>query len=402
MKNKTGQILLHVTGCIAFLSLPVLLSPDVSPNFRFIKVAAFREDFVTYTLLLLFFYLNYFSLIPGLYFKQKFIYYAGCVLASYAVIALLPHLLVPGNHVFHGQPVTQTAMPPRMSLPDTGMRADMHPPPDENMPPPGMPPPQNDSMFAHRPPAPKDFSGMHLGEQPPPNKGPGFLSRIPNFEYLFQFMMVLVLSAIVRINNRLKQSEKEKVNAELSYLKAQINPHFLFNTLNSIYSSAIEENADNTAFAVVKLSGMMRYVISEAHHAYVPLDKELSYISDYIELQKMRLGSTVHLLYAVTGNAAGKQIAPLILISFIENAFKHGVNPEEYSSIDIDIDIHEDVLSMTVLNNKVKTVNMNALKNNVGVENTSSRLQLLYPSKHELVIKDDEKEFLVLLKMNLQ
>ena len=105
------------------------------------------------------------------------------------------------------------------------------------------------------------------------------------------------MSTMIKINNRLKQTEKEKIDAELSYLKAQINPHFLFNTLNSIYSSAIEENADNTATAVVKLSGMMRYVISEAHHDYVPLEKEINYITDYIELQKIRLGNTVNLQY---------------------------------------------------------------------------------------------------------
>jgi len=363
MKNKTGLILINVTGCIAFLSLPVLLSPDVAWNFHFIKLPPFQEDFVTYTLLLLFFYLNYFSLLPHLYFKQKFVYYCGCILVSYALIALLPHILIPGNHMPHFQPAHSQIVSGTPASPPANM-------------PPGIPPPHN--------------------------HGPGFLFRMPHFEYLFQFTMVLVLSAIIRINNRLKQSEKEKVNAELSYLKAQINPHFLFNTLNSIYSSAIDENADNTASAVVKLSGMMRYVISEAYHDYVPLEKELSYISDYIELQKIRLGSTVRLLYGVTGNAAGKQIAPLILISFIENAFKHGVNPEENSCIDIEIDIHDDTLRMSVLNNKVKTVNGDTFKNNVGLENTTGRLQLLYPSRHELAIKDDEKEFLVLLKIDLQ
>ncbi len=351
MKNKTGQLLLHITGCIAFLSLPVLLSPDVSWNFRFVKLPPFQEDFVSYTLLLAFFYLNYFLFLPKLYFKEKYLYYLVCIIASYAVVLLLPDLAIPVNHQLH------------------------------------FPPPGQDHFDAGPPMA------------PPPH---GLSGGTPRFEHLFQFFIVLVLSALIRINNRLKQSEKEKVNAELSYLKAQINPHFLFNTLNSIYSSAIDENADNTASAVVKLSGMMRYVISEAHHEYVPLEKELSYISDYIELQKIRLGETVHLIYGVTGSTAGKQIAPLILISFIENAFKHGVNPEEYSNIEIEIDIHDDTLRLSVLNNKVKTVNGNIVKNNVGMENTTNRLQLLYPSRHELVIKDDEKEFLVLLKINLQ
>ena len=347
MKNKTRQLTLHITGCIAFLSLPVLLSPDVSWDFQFIKLPPFQEDFVSYTLLLLFFYLNYFLLIPKLYFKEKYIYYFICIIAIYAVILLLPDLVIPGNHQPHLLPSPGHTGPPM---------------------------------------------------EPPPH-GP---SGAPRFEHLFQFFIVLVLSALIRINNRLKQTEKEKINAELSYLKAQINPHFLFNTLNSIYSSAIEENADNTASAVVKLSGMMRYVISEAHNNYVSLEKEMSYISDYIELQKIRLGNTAHVVYHATGNHAGKKIAPLVLISFIENAFKHGVNPEEDSGIFIDIMINDDTLHMTVSNSKVKTINGEALKNNIGIENTRNRLQLLYPSKHELTIKEDEKEFIVLLKINLQ
>lgn len=357
MKNKTGQLLLHITGCIAFLSLPVLLSPDVSWDFQFIKLPPFQEDFITYTLLLLFFYLNYFSLIPGLYFKQKYVYYFLCILGGYAIVEFLPHIIIPGNHApkFHQRPpgLYQEMQFPPPHAPDNGLR-------------------------------------------------PGPLFRIPNFEYLFQYMIVLVMSTMIKINNRLKQTEKEKTDAELSYLKAQINPHFLFNTLNSIYSSAIEENADNTATAVVKLSGMMRYVISEAHHDYVPLEKEINYITDYIELQKIRLGNTMNLQYHVTGNTTGKKMAPLILISFIENAFKHGVNPEEKSDIVIDIDINDSILQMLVTNAKVKTVNSNTLKNNIGLENTKNRLQLLYPSKHDLAIKEDEKEFIVLLKINLQ
>ena len=353
MKNKTGQVLIHITGCIAFLSLPVLLSPDVSWDFRFVQLPPFQKDFVSYTLLLLFFYLNYFYLIPDLYFKEKYFYYFICILACYAIITWMPDLLVPGRH--------------------TG--------------PAGPPPLPN-----------------HFGEEPPmaPPSQHGPPSGVPRFEYLFQFIIVLILSAIIRINNRLRQSEKEKVNAELSYLKAQINPHFLFNTLNSIYSSAIEENADNTAGAVVKLSGMMRYVISETQHDFVSLEKEINYITDYIELQKIRLGNTVNVQYKVAGSTAAKKIAPLILISFIENAFKHGVNPEEKSGIAVAIEIKDGFLQMMVSNSKVKTVNGDAFKSNIGLENTRGRLQLLYPSKHELVIKEDEKEFIVLLKINLQ
>jgi Histidine kinase len=347
MKNKTGQLLIHIIGCIAFLSLPVLLSPDVSWNFRFLQLRPFQEDFLSYTLILLFFYLNYFILLPKLYLKEQYFFFFASVAGCYLLVALLPDLLIPGNHL--------SGMPP-----DNGMFNNGHPP------------------------------------------GPGAGLGIPRFEHLFQFSIVLILSALIRLNNRLRQTEKEKVNAELSYLKAQINPHFLFNTLNSIYSSAIQENADNTATAVVKLSGMMRYVISEAHNDFVSLEKEINYISDYIELQKIRLGDTVQVKYHVTGVTAGKKVAPLVLISFIENAFKHGVNPEQSSVIAIEIAIAEETLQLLVSNSKVSTVHAGTIRHNIGLENTGNRLQLLYPSKHELIINEDEKEYSVLLKINLR
>ncbi len=351
MKSKTGQLLIHIIGCIAFLSLPVLLSPDVSWNFRFLQLRPFQEDFLSYTLILLFFYLNYFLLLPKLYFKEQYFFYFASIAGCYMLVALLPDLLIPGNHMS------------------------------------GMPPPNE--VFTDGPPQ---------GGAQHPGTGPG----IPRFEHLFQFSIVLILSALIRLNNRLRQTEKEKLNAELSYLKAQINPHFLFNTLNSIYSSAIQENADGTATAVVKLSGMMRYVISEAHNDFVSLEKEINYISDYIELQKIRLGHTVQVKYHVTGATAGKKIAPLVLISFIENAFKHGVNPEQSSVIAIEIDIAEETMQLLVSNSKVITVNAGTIRQNIGLENTRNRLQLLYPSKHELLINEDEKEYVVLLKINLR
>ncbi len=351
MKNKTGQLFIHIIGCIAFLSLPVLLSPDVSWNFRFLQLRPFQEDFLSYTLILLFFYLNYFLLLPRLYFKEQYFFYFASVAGCYLLVALLPDLLIPGNHMS------------------------------------GMPPNSDVFSYGHPPGG-------------PPHPGSGL--DIPRFEHLFQFSIVLILSALIRLNNRLRQTEKEKVNAELSYLKSQINPHFLFNTLNSIYSSAIQENADSTATAVVKLSGMMRYVISEAHNDFVSLEKEINYISDYIELQKIRLGDTVQVKYHVTGVTAGKKIAPLVLISFIENAFKHGVNPEQSSVIAIAIAITEEALQLLVSNSKVSTINAGTIRHNIGLENTRNRLQLLYPSKHDLLINEDEKEYVVLLKINLR
>jgi sensor histidine kinase YesM len=171
--------------------------------------------------------------------------------------------------------------------------------------------------------------------------------------------------------------------------------------LNGIYSTAVNEGATDTANAVVQLSGMMRYVTSEAERDYVSLDKELEYIGSYIELQRVRLGNTVRIDYSVKGINAGKKISPLILIPFVENAFKYGVNPEKHSHILIDIEIADDELTLTVENNKVKTNLSEEEKSGMGINNTKNRLQHLYPDAHELRIDDTDERFHLTLKINL-
>jgi LytS/YehU family sensor histidine kinase len=217
---------------------------------------------------------------------------------------------------------------------------------------------------------------------------------------VFLFLAVFFFSLILRISNRWRQSEREKLNAELSYLKAQINPHFLFNTLNSIYSLAIEKS-DQTPAAIVKLSGMMRYVISDAGHHLVSLSKEIEYLHNYIELQKVRFGNAVSLSFKVTGVYAGEQIAPLILISFVENAFKHGINAAEDSDIRIEINITSHQLHFTSFNNKVTIQKMPEDRGGLGIDNTKKRLELLYPGRHTLEITDDPLYFSVSLLLQL-
>jgi sensor histidine kinase YesM len=248
------------------------------------------------------------------------------------------------------------------------------------------------------------FPGGPPNDRPPgPPNGPpfgGFVMRELR-KFIFQFLIVAVFALMLRIKDLWKQAEKEKLNAELSYLKAQINPHFLFNTLNSIYSLAIEKS-DYTATAVVKLSEMMRFVTTEANNDFVSLEKELNYIGSYIDLQKIRFGNTIKLKYSVEGDGIGKKIAPLILIPFVENAFKHGVNPEENSYIQISIDIKENILHLLVFNNKVNIRIQNEERTEQGIENTKNRLQHLYPSKHLLVIDDDKSAFSVSLTIDLK
>lgn len=338
MKNRTGEILIHIIGCITFLALPILFRPGSMDNFDVFDDPRSRSDFISYLLLILFFYLNYFVFVPKLYFKHEYFYFVLAMLLCFFVIAYLPDAIVPFKQT-------------------------------------------------HRPPPPK------------PRGGGGFLMfKIGNVFFLF--LIVFFLSLMLKISSRWKQTEKEKLSAELSYLKAQINPHFLFNTLNSIYSLAIEKS-DNTASAIVKLSGMMRYVINEAHHDVVSLEKEIAYIYSYIELQQIRFGHAIQLAFSVKGETQGKTIAPLILISFVENAFKHGVNAEENSDIKIRIEVNKDKLHLQVHNNKVFVQQSDENKSGLGIENTKNRLQLLYPARHSLTITDSENEFSVSLHLQL-
>lgn len=217
---------------------------------------------------------------------------------------------------------------------------------------------------------------------------------------LLRFIVVFFISLLLKIRQQLKEVKKEKLHAELSYLKAQINPHFLFNTLNTIYSLSVEKS-DHAPAAVVELSSMMRYVLDEANKDFVSLDKELNYIDNYIKLQQARFGKTADILYSVSGSTAGKQIAPLLLIAFIENAFKHGINPEEDSEIDIRINITGNRLHLLVHNKKVFVQKVNEEKTGIGIVNTKKRLDMLYRGKHLLTINDHENDFSVNLVLEL-
>jgi LytS/YehU family sensor histidine kinase len=218
--------------------------------------------------------------------------------------------------------------------------------------------------------------------------------------FILMFTLVLIASIALRVNNRWKQTEKERLTAQLSYLKTQINPHFLFNILNNIYSETIDK-APRAADMIDRLSAMMRYTLKETPNDFVPLENEMEYITNYIELQRIRFDSHVKFNFETKGFFHDKQIAPLILIPFIENTFKHGVNSEENSNISIIIAVDKHELHLDVLNNKVEKEINDDDKSGIGIENTKKRLQLIYPDKHLLSIDDNPTIFNVSLHINL-
>lgn len=215
------------------------------------------------------------------------------------------------------------------------------------------------------------------------------------------FFLVFTVSTCIRViqewlntEKRNEEVEKEKLVTELSFLKSQINPHFLFNTLNNIYSLALVKS-DATAGAVLKLSSIMRYVLNETRHDWVPLEKEIQFINDFIDLQKVRMTDKMSIRFSVSGSVEGQQIAPLILIPFIENAFKYGVSTKETSEIVLELKAEKQTITFFIKNKIYKTENGNKDNTAIGLKNTRRRLELLYPEKHILTVSEENNQFIV-------
>lgn len=200
-----------------------------------------------------------------------------------------------------------------------------------------------------------------------------------------------------------KELQNKTLQSELKFLKSQINPHFLFNTLNSLYALTLKKS-DQAPEIVLKLSEMMRYMLYECNEKEVPLDKELHYIENYLELEKIRHGTKCKIDFDVSGNADNKYIAPLMFIPFIENSFKHGLNNTlDKAYVDINIDIINDELKMRIENSKVHDVptQYNKRSGGIGLTNIRRRLELLYPGKYLLDIDDNPNSYLVNLSIQL-
>jgi LytS/YehU family sensor histidine kinase len=236
-------------------------------------------------------------------------------------------------------------------------------------------------------------------------------SALPSFaifEYLISlliFFFILLISIGATLYKEWYAAERrnevmlfEKTAAELSFLKSQINPHFLFNTLNNIYALSRKDPEQSSA-SILKLSQIMRYVLQESMNEMVELSKEVEYIGQYIDLQKIRLTDQVKVIYMVEGNAWNVSVFPLLFLPFIENAFKYGVSTHEPSEILITIIADTQELILKVQNTMVKNTYPGAEAGGVGLTNVKRRLELLYPGRHHLMIDQKNNKFVVELKI---
>ncbi len=234
-----------------------------------------------------------------------------------------------------------------------------------------------------------------------------FYSSTYVVQLIFVTLFIVIFIAMLRFledwfqfEARKREVENERLMAELNFLKAQINPHFLFNTLNNLYYLAYSQSP-NTTEVVAKLSQMMRYMIYESNHQKVLLKKEIEYMENYISLERLRLNNEIPIEFNVTGNIENVWIAPLIFITFLENAFKHGVsnnNPNAWIKISIDHNHH--TCTYTVQNTKIPAGENTLEKSGIGLQNVKRRLALSYPENHTLMI--DNKPDVYFVELNLK
>ncbi|MCY1633056.1 sensor histidine kinase [Marinifilum sp. D737] len=255
-----------------------------------------------------------------------------------------------------------------------------------------------------------EFTFEHLSDYIAPDYF--FISSYEINELLKFSIVYLGLSTLLKLSKswfRVIEAEKKLVElkqkqseTELLALKTNIHPHFLFNNLNSLYALA-RKKSDETPNYILQLSDLMRYMIYESNDEYVELEKEINYITNYLELQKLRCKNKTRIQYMIEGELGSQKIAPFLMIPFIENSFKHGgLNQLERDVIDLKIRIEEEQLEMNLRNSipKQSSKEIDPI-GGFGIENVKSRLNSLYPNKHVLNLSKQEDEFTVALKIDL-
>ncbi len=213
---------------------------------------------------------------------------------------------------------------------------------------------------------------------------------------------IKLLKEWYREKQRTWETQNEKIRIELELLKSQVHPHFLFNTLNNLYSLTLT-NSKKAPIAVTHLSDLLRYMLYECKDDEVPLEKEIAILKKYAELEKLRYGNRIEIAFNCTGETNGLMIAPLLLLPFVENSFKYGTSEQlDRSWISLNIHLEENRLVFHLSNSR-NSILENKNGGGIGLSNVKKRLQLIYDGKHDLVIKDDDPEsFVVRLKLQLK
>ncbi len=213
------------------------------------------------------------------------------------------------------------------------------------------------------------------------------------------FFMVAIAFGIKLVKKWLEQQqekhemEKKNLQTELNFLKTQLHPHFLFNTMNNLYALSLEKSS-KTSEGIAKISDLLRSVLYECNESEVALEKEINLIENYIDLEKMRFGNELNVEFQITGNTTDAKIAPMLLFTFVENCFKHGSrNPAENPFIKIEIKVNKSNINFLAENSKLET--KAEKQGGIGLQNVKKRLDILYADRHKLSVENKKYTFLV-------
>lgn len=345
-KHQQTSIVLVVS--ILFFGIPFITSPDLQNNPSFFNSLIFYKRCIETLLIVVYFYLNYFLFVPYFYHKKKYLIFIIISIFFLLIAVKLPDLIIT-NEQIHNALIAQN------------------------------------SEYKRKGPRP---------EMP-------FFMEFLIDKNAYQFYLALSIGILLKTNQYINSMQQDMLKSEVSYLKAQINPHFLFNTLNSLYALSLVKS-DDAPDAILKLSSIMRYVVTESSKEKVSLKSELDYISDYIDLQKLRLTKNTQIDYQISGSVENQTIAPLLFIPIIENCFKYGVNQTENVIIKIHISIDNNEILLETFNKKVAKNISELEKSETGIINTQKRLDILYLNKYKLNIENTNSDYKVQLKINLK
>jgi len=358
-KNKKFlKLLLQIVGWVIFF---LYILPDNSIRQK--ESLYFICDAL---LLMGYFYLNLYILIPRLLLNKKIIAYIGVSLLFFSFFSFaLPSLM----HNYFGPPVR----PPNMPFPQGSF---------------GVNSSQESSLMY------EIISRLRMYNMRLHN---------PTFHFLLIFIISTVIKILTQLYSEQQQSlelEKSRVQAELSFLKSQIHPHFLFNCLNNIYFMTLSKD-DKTPKTVLSLSNFLRFVITESDSSFISMTKEISMLDEYLDLQGLRTTEKFELQYIKEGDFSTHSIMPLTFIPFVENAFKYGISTHINCFIHIKIIMDNGTLTFLCNNSITPNVKDSFRSSGVGLENIKKRLELAYPNHYSLKISEENSAFHVKLKIDI-
>jgi hypothetical protein len=389
VSKKATNIFIHAAGWLVFFGFPLLFmnrtQQSSSSTYNVILSPYYWLFCLTYIFM---FYFNAWYLVPRFVFHKKYVVYglivlllSGCVYFLQPFDNLLLHNLLKEKQNT-AAPIGPQLIPGADSGNADPKNLPFGPLPHEDlrMQDPSLKKPSNQIIFIHQ---------------------SGNIDMVGLFIFIIVIGLGIAMSTVQKwqlTEQMVIRAEAEKTHAELSFLKAQINPHFLFNTLNNIYALSVTDS-EHTSESIMKLSNIMRYVTDEVTEDFVLLQSEIDCINDYIDLQKLRLGKKTKLDFNFYGDMAQKKVPPLVLMTFIENVFKYGVSKHEPSVISINLKVTDDKILFTC-ENTIFDNRPASSRRGIGIANTRQRLQHIYPGRHRLNISQEAAIFRVELEID--